>query len=108
MAQDEDLKRRLEALERENKALKQAASHGAVGNKIIRCSVGEYKGHPTITFEAGSHRLTLGVRKAAIALYCSEQLKGFVSKHNGEIQDFEIVLADESSPNSASMTVEQI
>ena len=94
MGQDDDLKKRLESLERENKELKNAIGRGAAPNKTIRCTVGEYMGHPTITFETGGRPFSLGLRKAAIVLRCIEYVKRFVTQHNAEIKDCEVVDED--------------
>ena len=97
MGQDEDIKKRLEALERENRSLREAIAHGASSNKTIRCTVGEYMGHPTIKFETGGRPFSLGLRKAAIVLRCIEYVKKVVTQHNGEIKDCEVVDGDDDS-----------
>ena len=90
MGNDEDLRKRLEALERENKELKKAAGRGTPQNRTIRYSIGDFKGHPTITFEIGGRHLTLGLRKAAVVLRCMEHIRTFVADNNGEISDWEV------------------
>lgn len=102
MGQDEDLRKRLEALERENKELKNAVGRGAAKTKTIQYSIGDFKGHPTITFEVTGRHLTLGLRKAAIVLRCIEHIKAFVVENKGEMSDWEVVqgsIRENSSSN---------
>jgi hypothetical protein len=90
MSDADDLKKRIEALENENRTLRDAVSNPAKRNVII-VTEGSFEGHPTICFEAGRTRVTLGLRKAAMVLYCMEQLKKFVSRQKGELKDWEVV-----------------
>ena len=90
MQPEDELKKKIEALEQENRALRDAVSHPGRRNVIV-VSEGSYQGHPTITFEAGGRPFTLGLRKAAVVLFCSERIKEFVSRHKAEIKDWEIV-----------------
>lgn len=87
---DDDLKKRIEALEKENRALRDVVSNPAKRNVIV-VSEGSYQGHPTITFEAGGRPFTLGLRKASVVLYCAEHVRRFVARNKGEIKDWEIV-----------------
>ena len=91
MAKEDDLKERLEALERENKELKKAAAQATTQPKTIRYSIGDYKGHPTITFEIAGRHLTLGLRKAAVILRCVDLIRSFVNEHHAELTDWEVV-----------------
>lgn len=100
MAQDDELRRRLEELERENRRLKEAAA-GKAKEKVIRYSLGHFKGSPTISFEVNGRHFTLGVRKAAIALRCTEPIKKFVSQHDGELNEW-TVIQDQNSGCSGS------
>ena len=90
MKPEDDLKMKIEALEQENRALRDAVSNPEK-RKVILVSEGSYQGHPTITFEAGGRPFTLGLRKAAVVLFCSEHVKGFLSRHKAEIKDWEIL-----------------
>lgn len=90
MNADDDLKKRVEALERENRALRTAMERPAKANVVI-VTEGSYQGHPTMTFEAGGRPFTLGLRKLAVVLHCAEHVKRFVSGHKAEIKDWEIV-----------------
>lgn len=92
MQSDEELRKRIDALEQENRALREAAIRPGKRN-VIAVSEGTYQGHPTITFEAGGRPFTLGLRKAAVLLCCTEQVKRFVRKHNAEIKDMEVLRA---------------
>jgi predicted Ser/Thr protein kinase len=99
MPQDEELKKRVEALERENRELKKAAGRGTPP-KTIRYSIGDFKGHPTITFEIGGRHLTLGLRKAAVVLRCIEHIRTFVADNNGEISDWDVVQGADGEKSS--------
>jgi hypothetical protein len=90
MSGEDDLRKRIEALENENRALRNAASRPANKNVIV-VTEGSYQGHPTISFEAGGRPFTLGLRKASIVLHCKEQIDDFVKRHKSEIKDLEIV-----------------
>jgi hypothetical protein len=102
MGQEDELKKRLEALERENRELKKAAGRGTSQNKTIGFSTDDFKGHPTITFEFGGRRLTFGVRKAAVVVRCIDHIKRFVAEHNGEISDWDVVRGPHGEKTSAS------
>lgn len=106
MNDEDDLKKRIEALEKENRALRDAVSNPAKRNVIV-VSEGSYQGHPTITFEAGGRPFTLGLRKASVVLYCAEHVKRFVSRHKGEIKDWEIVRgSDDGGTGSGKSNVQ--
>ncbi|MGC1453049.1 MAG: hypothetical protein WA830_23710 [Candidatus Sulfotelmatobacter sp.] len=90
MSTDTDLQQRIEALERENRALRDAGARPGKENVIV-VTEGTFKGHPTITLEVGGRPFTLGVRKAAVVLRCVDEVRRFVSRHNAEIKDWEIV-----------------
>jgi len=90
MKDEDDLKRKIEELERENRALRSAVA-GTGKRNVIVVSEGSYQGHPTITFEVSGRPFTLGLRKASVVLYCSELVEIFVKRHKGEIKDLEIV-----------------
>jgi hypothetical protein len=107
MKEEDDLRKKVEELERENRALRDAMGRSGRRNVII-VSEGNYQGHPTITFEAGGRPFTLGLRKASVVLYCTEHVKRFVSRHKGEIKDWEIVQASDGSGASGGRTNLQI
>jgi len=87
MNSDDELKKRLEALERENRALKDAMSRGSQSAKTIFYSIGDYKGHPTISFEGACRPFSLGLKKAAVVLVCAEQIREFVVAHKALLDD---------------------
>lgn len=101
MNEEDDLKKKIEALEKENRALRDAVTNPSKRNVII-VSEGSYQGHPTITFEAGGRPFTLGLRKASVVLYCREHVQRFVSRHKGEIKDWEIVRGSDGSGGGKS------
>ena len=91
MKDEDDLKKKIEALEQENRALRDAASRPGKRN-IIVVSEGSYEGHPIIIIEPTSGRpFKMGLHKASLALHCIEQVKQFVTRHNAEIKDCEII-----------------
>lgn len=91
MAKEDDLKKRLEVLERENRALKEAVSRGAQKDKTIYCTLGEYKGHPTISFEGAGRPFSIGVKKAAVVLAATEHVRAFVSTHDALLKGYSVV-----------------
>jgi phosphoenolpyruvate synthase/pyruvate phosphate dikinase len=99
MNAEDDLRKRIEALERENKTLREAPGRPTKANAIV-VTEGTYKGHPTITFEVTGRPFTLGVRKAAVVLYCVDHVRSFVSRHKAEIQDREIVRGSDTDGES--------
>lgn len=101
MKDEDELRKKIEALENENRALRNAVSRPGKQNVIV-VSEGSYQGHPTITFEAGGRPFTLGLRKASVVLYCAEHVKRFIGKHKAEIKDLEIVRGGDSSVEAGS------
>ena len=92
MKNEEELRKKIEDLENENRALRDAVTRPLGRRNVIVVTEGSYQGHPTMSFEASNGRpFTLGLRKAAIVLYCAEQVKRFVTEHKGEIKDWEVV-----------------
>lgn len=83
---DSEIKEKIESLERENRALRDAMNRQGKSNVIV-VTEGSYQGHPTISFEASGRPFALGLRKAAVVLHCSANIRAFVQKHNAELQD---------------------
>lgn len=90
MKDEDELKKKIESLEQENRTLRDVVSRPGKRNVIV-VSEGSYQGHPTITFDAGGRPFTMGLRKAAVMLHCVENVKRFVSRHKAEIKDCEII-----------------
>ena len=90
MKDEDELKKKIESLEQENRTLRDVVSRPGKRNVIV-VSEGSYQGHPTITFDAGGRPFTMGLRKAAVMLHCAENVKRFVSRHKAEIKDCEII-----------------
>ena len=107
MNTEDDLKKRIEALEQENKALRETTSRPGKTNTII-VTEGSFKGHPTITFEAGGRPFTLGVRKAAVVLHCVDVVRRFVNRHDAEIKGWEIVRGSDTKGESGGRADLQI
>lgn len=107
MKPEEELREQMEALRLENQALRNAVNRPGKRNVII-VSEGSYQGHPTITFEAGGRPFTLGLRKAAVMLYCVEYVKRFVVRHKSEIKDWEIIKGSSTSGEPARQEDVQI
>jgi hypothetical protein len=107
MSEEDDLHKRIEALEQENRALRETVNRPGKRNVIV-VTEGTYQGHPTITFEAGGRPFTLGLRKLSVVLYCSEWVKIFVSRHKGEIKDWEIVRGNGGDGEGEARSDQQI
>ncbi len=107
MKSEDELRRRIEELEQENRTLREAVNRPGKRNVIV-VSEGSYQGHPTITFEAGGRPFTLGLRKASVVLYCAEHVKRFISRHKAEITDWEIVRGRDGSSDAGGKADVQI
>jgi hypothetical protein len=88
---NEELTKRIEALERENRALRELQPK----EKVIIVTEGSYQGHPTISFEASGRPFTIGLRKAAILAHCHDVVRNFVRNHNAELRNHEVILKGE-------------
>lgn len=107
MNDEDELRKKIEALENENRALRNAVSRPGKRNVIV-VTEGIYQGHPTISFEAGGRPFTLGLRKASVVLYCADLVKKFIGRHNAEIKDWEIVRGSDGGEESEKRSDLQI
>ena len=78
MNEEDDLKRRIQELERENSRLREKA---VAQSPTITTRVPTYKGHPVITFEGSFRPFSFGVRKAAAILERIDDVVAFVEAH---------------------------
>jgi hypothetical protein len=76
---EEDLRKKIEALERENQQLKSARRPSEYTVREEK-----YKGHPVLVFEGPSliRPMTLGVGKLKAVQACSPQIDQFLSRHS--------------------------
>jgi hypothetical protein len=72
---DLELRRRLRELEEENARLRMKSERVIV-------TEGEYKGHPTLTFEGPFRPFSLGVRKLSIIKEVWPEVEKFLSRHS--------------------------
>jgi hypothetical protein len=76
---EEDLRKKVEALERENEQLK-------AGKRPQQCTVREekFKGHPVLVFEGPSliRPMTLGLGKLKALQQCWGKVEAFLVKHS--------------------------
>jgi hypothetical protein len=79
MQNDQDLLIRLKALEEENARLRAASTREEV--RVI-VTEGEYKGHPTLTFEGSVRRFTLGLTKLRALQEAWPQVDSFLQRHH--------------------------
>lgn len=84
-----DLLQRLKALEEENARLR-AANPKTVAKLIV--TEGEYKGHPTLTFDGSVRRFTLGLTKLRAIKEAWLQVEEFLRRHSkaGDDDDVKI------------------
>lgn len=79
-ADNQEMLKRLQELEEENARLRSAAKSDA-GKELI-VSEGEYKGHPTLTFEGPFRSFTLGLKKLSVIKSAWPQVDSFLQRHN--------------------------
>lgn len=88
---DQDILKRLKALEEENARLRAASAKEEV--KLI-VTGGEYKVFPTLTFEGSVGRSTLGLTKLRVLKEAWPLVDAFLQRHSktsvGTIQDDEL------------------
>lgn len=75
---DQDLLRRLKALEEENARLR---ATGAKEEAKLVVTEGEYKGFPTLTFEGSVRRFSLGLTKLRALKEAWPQVESFLQRH---------------------------
>ena len=75
---DQELLIRLKALEEENARLR-AGSTNQEGKLIV--TEGDYKGHPTLTFEGSVRRFTLGLTKLRALQETWPEIQKFLERH---------------------------
>jgi hypothetical protein len=65
---------------------------GAQAGKTIYCSIGDYKGHPMISFEGGGGRpFSIGLKKAAVVLASLDHIRDFVAEHGVLLDGYTII-----------------
>ena len=76
---EEELKKKIEALERENQQLKSARRPA---DYTVREE--KFKGHPVLVFEGPSliRPMTLGIGKLKAISACSSQIRGFLARND--------------------------
>jgi hypothetical protein len=76
---EEELRKQIELLERENARLKSSKRPAAYSVRED-----EYKGHPVLVFEGPSlvKPMTLGVGKLTAIAACSSQISDFLARNN--------------------------
>lgn len=78
--QQEDILKRLQQLEEENRRLRETATKAPLDK--IEVVEGEYKGHPTLTFKGPFRHFTLGLTKVKAINECWSQVEAFIRKHS--------------------------
>ncbi len=84
---DQDLLKRLKALEEENARLR-AASVKEEAKLIV--TEGEYKGFPTLTFDGSVRRFSLGLTKLRALKQAWPQIEEFLERHSKAVDDDDI------------------
>jgi hypothetical protein len=77
MSEIDELKKRLDTLERENSRLRGAAKKPQETTTVV----GTWKGHPILRFEGPFRPFSIGLKKASLILQKIEDVKFFV-EHN--------------------------
>lgn len=76
----EEILKRLHKLEAENARLKSAALTAEPAKLIV--TEGDYKGHPTLTFDGSVRRFTLGLTKLRAIKDALPEIEIFLNKHS--------------------------
>lgn len=84
---DQEILKRLKALEEENARLRAASAKEEV--KLI-VTEGEYKGFPTLTFEGSVRRFSLGLTKLRALKEAWPQIEEFLQRHKKAADDDDI------------------
>lgn len=84
---DQDLLKRLKALEEENARLR-AASAKEQAKLIV--TEGEYKGFPTLTFDGSVRRFSLGLTKLRALKEAWPKVEEFLERHRKAADDDDI------------------
>ena len=94
MADNDEILRRLEALEKENDNLKRElvktgkskSGQPATTNIIVYES--EYQGHPVLKFSIGRRFFAMGLRRLAATFAAKEIILDFVKRHDVKLLDW--------------------
>lgn len=84
MSNADDILNRLNALEAENRKLREQLS-GKPPEKEITTHVSMWKGHPVIRFEGNFRPFSLGLKKASIVLEKLDDVKFFVDNNRQHV-----------------------
>ncbi len=84
MADNDELLRRIQALEAENAKLRHAVG-GKDAPKQTTATIGMWKGFPIITFEGNFRPFSIGLKKAAVILDKLDDVRFFVSNNQNRI-----------------------
>jgi len=76
----EEILKRLRELEAENARLKSAAASAEPAKLIV--TEGDYKGHPTLTFDGSVRRFTLGLTKLRAIKEALPEIEAFLRRHH--------------------------
>lgn len=77
---EQELLNRLRELERENSRLREVAQKSGTPIPLV-VTEGDYKGHPTLSFEGPCRRFALGLRKLRIIQQGWSEVEAFLARH---------------------------
>ena len=76
---EQEMLKRLRELEEENARLRNAVIPSASAKLVV--TEGEYKGHPTLTFEGPVRPFSLGLRKLQLIKEAWPEIEAFLQRH---------------------------
>jgi hypothetical protein len=98
------LENQLQALKLENLALKRSLGKIEQNDKTIYCNIGDYNGHPILTFNGPGRPFSIGLKKAATLLLCTEYIREFVIQHGKQLEGYTV----SKEKSNSSLDAEQI
>ena len=76
---EQEMLKRLRELEEENARLRSTVKSSANAKLVV--TEGEYKGHPTLTFEGPVRPFSLGLRKLQLIKEAWPEIEAFLQRH---------------------------
>lgn len=89
---NQEIIKRLRELEAENERLRMASATQSKAKLII--VEGEYKGHPTLTFQGPFRQFTLGLTKIRILSEAWPEVESFLHKHTNKKSELDLEKGD--------------
>lgn len=86
------IENQLQVLKLENLALKKALGKIEQNDKTIYCNIGDYNGHPILTFNGPGRPFSIGLKKAATLLLCTGPIREFVIQNGVQLDGYKVIM----------------